>query len=138
MLKLLLGMIGVELDRMMRHAAGTALLLFLAALLFGGALIAAIGALFIGLAEAYDPLMAALLVAGLCFALGTIVIVAAYMRMRSSKRRGAAFVSALDSRAAATPPREAASTSASPASASTVLGIAAVGAIVGLILGRRI
>ncbi|GAB4070541.1 hypothetical protein KHC28_07540 [Ancylobacter sonchi] len=134
MLKLLLGLVGAEVNLALRRTATTALLLLLGALLFGGALIAAMAALFIALAEAYDPLVAALLIAALCFVLGTVLLIIAYARLKSPARRQALPLVGLR----AAPIRPEAGPAEPPFAAQTVVGIAAVAAIVGLILGRRI
>lgn len=142
MFKLLLGLVGIELDRAVRHAAITAILFLLGAVLFGGALLAGMAALFIYLAETYDPLAAALIIAAGSFFLAAMLLIAAYGRTRS-RRRHATPLSSLG--AMMPPPR--ASVSANPVlgaprrpllKGSTVLGVAATAAIIGLILGRRI
>ncbi|MCB4767575.1 phage holin family protein [Ancylobacter sp. Lp-2] len=134
MLKLLLGLVGAEVNLALRRTATTALLLLLGALLFGGALIAVMAALFIALAEAYDPLVAALLIAALCFVLGVVLLIIAYARLKSPARRQALPLAGLR----AAPIRSPEGPTEPPFAAQTVVGITAVAAIVGLILGRRI
>ena len=137
MLKLLLGVVGVEVNVVLRRAATTALLFVIGALLLGGALFGGMLAIFIALAETYDPLIAALLITAIFFAAGAIVLVIAYARLRRRRR-----VSALSSLGAVTASAPLANRPLGPAmpllSSRTVIGVAAIAAVVGLILGRRI
>ncbi|GLK83348.1 phage holin family protein [Ancylobacter defluvii] len=137
MLKLLAGFVGAEVNLALRRAATTVLLLLLGALLFGGALVALMVALFIALAEAYDPVVAALLIAALSFVVGIFLLIAAYARLKSPSRRAASPFAGLRA-APIRPPEGPAVPPAPPLAAQTVVGIAAIAAITGLILGRRI
>lgn len=134
MVKLLLGLVGAEVSFVVRRATTTALLFVLGALLVGGALLFVMVAVFIALAEAYGPLRAAVIVAAALFGVGGLVLVVAYGRLRARQRRSAvsplaAFGTATNQPIGPQPP---------PLAARTVVGIAAVAAIAGLILGRRI
>ncbi|MBS7544457.1 phage holin family protein [Ancylobacter oerskovii] len=137
MLKLLFGLVGAEVNFALRRAATTGLLLLLGALLLCGALFALMAALFIALAEAYDPLVAALLIAALALLAGIVLLIVAYARLKAPARTPGLPLAGLRAAAnrpvdpLAPPPRP-------PFAAQTVVGIAAVAAIVGLILGRRI
>jgi hypothetical protein len=144
MLRFLLGLAGVELNYLARRAATTAILLILGSLLLGLALVAILVALFFALSIAYDPVVAALLIAAFCFVGATILLVVGYMRMRRPSRASSygAFPSA-GFRAPAPPPAAPPTGEPPPPagplmSSSTVLGIAAGAALLGLILGRRI
>lgn len=137
MLRLLLGFVGVEVNVILRRAATTVLLIVLGALLVGCAAFALLVAIFFALAEAYDPIVAALLISAISFVGGAIVLLIAYLGMRTSRRRTRM------SPFAVVPPavpltNQPIGPSPPLLSTQTVLGIAAVAAIAGLILGRRI
>ncbi|MFT0859644.1 phage holin family protein [Ancylobacter sp. G4_0304] len=143
MLRFILSLAGVELDRALRRAAGTALLFATGALLLGGALVALLVALFIALADAYDPVVAALLIAAIAFVGATILLILAYARLRRPAPRAGYGINPLAGLGAAMPPPAAPLSGAvppsiPPASSGTILGIAAGAALLGLILGRRI
>lgn len=146
MLRLLMGLVGVELRHTVRRASTTALLFFLAALLLGAAIIAFLVAGYILLAERYDPVMAAFIIAGLCLIGSLIFFLIAYMRTRrrapapvygglSGLMGGAPVATPV---ASVPPPGVVGSPPPPPMQASTVVAVAAGAALLGLILGRRI
>lgn len=142
MLRLLMGLVGVELRHTVRRASTTALLFFLAALLLGAAIIAFLVAGYILLAERYDPVMAAFIIAGLCLIGSLIFFLIAYMRTR--RRAPAPVYGGLSGLmggapvASVPPPSVVGSPPPPPMQASTVVAVAAGAALLGLILGRRI
>lgn len=144
MLRFLLGLAGIELNYLARRAATTALLLALGGLLLGVALVALLVAIFIALANAYDPVVAALLVAAICFIGAIILLVVGYVRMRRRSRSPAYGISPFAGLRAPMPPPatpfvgEPPPPVGPPLKSSTVIGIAAGAALLGLILGRRI
>lgn len=144
MLRFLLGLVGVELHSMARRAATTAILLILGSLLLGLALVAILAAAFFALSIAYDPVVAALLIAAICFVGATAFLIAAYTRLRRPARSEAYGFSPLTGLRSPVPPPVAPLTGEPPPPAgplmnsSTVMGIAAGAALLGLILGRRI
>lgn len=136
MLRGLLGLVGAEFNIVLRRTATTALLLLLGVIFLGGALLFGAAALFICLADAYGPLTAALAIAGGLFVLGALLLVIGYSRLRSRRRREAtASFGALA--ASLRPANQPVSPQTPLLPAKTVMGIAAVAAIAGLILGRR-
>ncbi|MCJ8143531.1 phage holin family protein [Ancylobacter sp. A5.8] len=144
MLRFILSLAGVELDRALRRAAGTAILFAIGALLLGGALVALLVALFIALADAYDPVVAALLIAAISFIGATVLLILGYARLRRpAPRPGYGFNPLAGLGPVAPPPTAAPLTGELPPStprvgSGTILGIAAGAALLGLILGRRI
>lgn len=144
MFRFLLGLVGVEINHMARRAATTALLLALGGLLLGMALVAILVATFFALSIAYDPVVAALLISAICFVGATILLIVGYMRMRRPTRGGSYGASPLAGLRMPAPPTVAPLTGGPPPPArplmnsSTVLGVAAGAALLGLILGRRI
>lgn len=145
MLRLLMGLVGVELRHTVRRASTTALLFFLAALLLGAAIIAFLVAGYILLAERYDPIMAAFIIAGLCLIGSLIFFLIAYVRTRRRAPPTYGGFSGLMGRAPVVPPVAGVPPSGvvggvapPPMQASTVVAVAAGAALLGLILGRRI
>lgn len=143
MLHFLLGLAGVELRLTARRAAATTLLFALGGTMLVFAVIGLLAAIFIALSLAYDPIVAALLVAAGAFLIGTILLVVAYARLRAPARRPGAMGLPLASLTVPPPAPPASGPAAAgppqpPLKASTVLGIAAGAALIGLILGRRL
>ena len=140
MLRLLLGLVGVELGVMARRAATTALLFVIGGVLLAGTVLALLFAAFIALADRYDALTASLVLAGVSFVGAAIFLLIAYLRTRRRRSTGYGMPvirspvvrpSPLASIDPTLPP-------APLASSTTVIGIAVGAALVGLILGRRI
>ncbi|WP_029351465.1 phage holin family protein [Bosea sp. 117] len=138
MLHFLLGLAGVELRLTARRAATTTLLFALGGTMLVFAIIGLLAAIFIALSLAYDPIVAALLVAAGAFLIGTILLVVAYARLRAPARRPGAMGLPLAGLTVPPPGPAAAGPPQPPLKASTVLGIAAGAALIGLILGRRL
>ena len=138
MLRLLLGLVGVELGVMARRAATTALLFVIGGVLLAGTVVALLLAIFIALADHYDAITAALVLAAICFVSAAIFLLIAYLRTKSRRRAGYGAFSAV--RAPLVPPAAVDPTvpPAPLASSTTILGVAVGAALLGLILGRRI
>lgn len=142
MFHFLLGLAGVELRDTARRAAVTAVLFVLGALLLMVAAIGLLVALFFALAERYDPVVAALLVAALAFVVAAIFLLVAYMRLKSRARHRSLSLAGL---VPPTAPMAAMAPGAVPpaggrsvVSGKILVGVAAGAALLGLILGRRI
>ncbi len=75
MFHFLLGLAGVELRDTARRAATTAILFALGALLLMVAVVGVLAAIFFALAERYDPIIAALLVAAMAFVVATLFLI---------------------------------------------------------------
>lgn len=142
MLRLLLGLVGVELGVAVRRAATTALLFVIGGVMLAGTVFALLFAAFIALADRYDALTAALVLAGVSFAGSAIILLIAYLRTRRRRTRGYSAMPVIRAPVALrSSPLEAvdpARPRAPLASSTTVIGIAVGAAILGLILGRRI
>lgn len=138
MLRLLLGLVGVELGVMARRAATTALLFVIGGVLLAGAIVALLLAIFVALAEHYDAITAALVLAGICLIGAVIFLLIAYLRTKSRRRAG--YSAFPVTRAPLMPPTAADPTvpPAPLASSTTIIGVAVGAALLGLILGRRI
>ncbi|HSI41579.1 MAG TPA: phage holin family protein [Xanthobacteraceae bacterium] len=139
MLQFVLGLAGVEMRLVARRLAGTALLFALAGTLMAVAAVAVLVAVFIALAERYDPLVAALLVAALAFVCGAVLLLVAYARLKAPRRAGLSPLAGL------VPPAPAATVRPinggvrpPPMSARTVIGVAIGAAVLGVVLGRRL
>ena len=140
MLRLLLGLVGVELGVMARRAATTALLFVIGGVLLAGTVMGLLLASFIALADRYDAVTAALVLAGICFVGAAIFLLIAYLRTTRRKRTGYG-IPAIRSPLVPPPPLAAVDPTLPPAplaSSTTVIGIAVGAALLGLILGRRI
>ncbi|ADH91222.1 conserved hypothetical protein [Ancylobacter novellus DSM 506] len=135
MLRLLLGLVGAELRFAVRRATTTAILLAIGVLLISVSLFALLVAVFILLAERYDPATSALIIFGFTLVVGLIFLVVALMRTR---RRPAPLGYGAYPGLGAVPPVTPPPGPAPPPKASTVLTIAAGAALIGLILGRRV
>ncbi|QJP15397.1 phage holin family protein [Starkeya sp. ORNL1] len=142
MFHFLLGLAGVELRDTARRAATTAILFALGALLLMIAVVGVLAAIFFALAERYDPIIAALLVAAMAFVVATLFLIVGYLRLKRPTRRRALPLGGLVPPAAplaamapgaVPPPRPRA-----PVSGKILVGVAAGAALLGLILGRRI
>ncbi|MCK0206945.1 hypothetical protein MWN33_02740 [Starkeya koreensis] len=151
MFRLLLALFGAELRHVVRHAARraavTALLFGIGAILVGVSLLAFLVGAFLMLAARYDPVTAALVIAAFTLLIGLIFLLCALLRARRRPARSfGAYAAAAAPVAppAVTPaaglgvPPGSVPGAAPPASASSVIAIAAGAALVGLILGRRI
>lgn len=141
MLRLLLGLVGVELGVMARRAATTALLFVIGGVLLAGTVVALLLATFIALAEHYDAITAALVLAAICFIGAAIFLLIAYLRTQRRRRSGYGAFPAI--RTPVVPPSPLAGVDptlppAPLASSTMVIGIAVGAALLGLILGRRI
>ncbi|MDF2994850.1 MAG: hypothetical protein K0R27_487 [Xanthobacteraceae bacterium] len=141
MFNFLLGLAGVELRDTARRAATTVILLAIGAVLLGVAVIGVMAAIFFALAERYDPVVAALLLAALAFVAALLLLVVAYVRLKHRPRRAFPFAAARPAAASlaamapgAVPPPG----GKPPVSGKILLGVAAGAAVLGLILGRRI
>ncbi|MDF2617860.1 MAG: hypothetical protein K0S00_519 [Xanthobacteraceae bacterium] len=135
MLRLLLGLVGAELRFAVRRATTTAILLAIGVLLVTVSLFALLVAVFILLAERYDPATSALIIFGFNLVVGLIFVLVALLRTR--RRRAPLGYSAYPG-LGAVPPVTPPPSPAPPPKASTVLTIAAGAALIGLILGRRV
>lgn len=135
MLRLLLGLAGAELRHVVRRTTTTVILFAVGGALIAISLLAFLVAVFILLAERYDPVTAALVIAGFTLVIGLIFLIIALMRTR--RRRPALGYGAFTG-LGAVPPVTPPPAPAPPPKASTVLTIAAGAALIGLILGRRI
>lgn len=158
MFRFLLGLAGSEVRLAARRAATTAILFAISGLLLAVSLLAFLVAGFIFLSERYDPLTAALIVAGFTLVSGLIFLLVAqsYRRRRQpppgygalaalagglsggsansgANGMGAASPSGFTAASPTPPPAP-----SPPFQASTVVAIAAGAALVGLILGRRV
>ena len=140
MLRLLLGLVGVELGVMARRAATTALLFVIGGVLLAGTVLALLFAAFIALADRYDALTASLVLAGVSFVGAAIFLLIAYLRTR--RRRSTGYgMPVIRSPVVRPAPLASIDPTLPPAplaSSTTVIGIAVGAALVGLILGRRI
>lgn len=135
MLRLLLGLIGAEIRLVVRRTTTTLILLAIGVLLVTISLFALLVAVFILLAERYDPATSALIIFGFNLVVGLIFILVALLRTR---RRPAPPGYGAYSSLGAVPPVTPPPSPAPPPKASTVLTIAAGAALIGLILGRRV
>jgi hypothetical protein len=135
MLRLLLGLVGAELRFAVRRATTTAILLAIGVLLVTVSLFALLVAVFILLAERYDPATSALIIFGFNLVVGLIFVLVALLRTR---RRRAPLGYGAYPGLGAVPPVTPPPSPAPPPKASTVLTIAAGAALIGLILGRRV
>jgi len=141
MFQFLLGLAGVEVRHAARRIASTALLFALGGVLLAVAVVGLLIAAFVALADAYDPIVAALLVAAIAFVGATILLVIAYARLKSPQRRAPGMPISSLADLASRPPGPAAAPGAPPPpmlGAGTVIGVAAVAAILGVVLGRRL
>lgn len=140
MFQFLLGIAGVEMRLAARRMASTALLFAIGGVLLVVALIGLLVAAFVALAQAYDPIVAALLVAGIAFVGGTIVLTVAYARLKSPAHRATGLpLGALGQMPPASPAAGAApGEKRAPLGAGTVIGAATIAAIIGVALGRRL
>ncbi|MFK8253587.1 phage holin family protein [Ancylobacter terrae] len=140
MFQFLLGIAGVEMRLAARRMASTALLFAIGGVLLVVALIGLLVAAFVALANAYDPIVAALIVAGIAFVGGTIVLAVAYARLKSPSRRATSLpLGALGQMPPASPIAGAMPVAKrAPFGAGTVIGVATIAAILGVALGRRL
>jgi len=141
MLRLLLGLVGVELGVMARRAATTALLFVIGGVFLAGTVFTLLFATFIALADRYDALTAALVLAGVSFVGAAVFLLIAYLRTRRRRSSGYGAVPTFRSPVVRPSPLAAVDPTLPPAplaSSKTVIGIALGAALVGLILGRRI
>lgn len=141
MFNFLLGLAGVELRDTARRAATTVILLAIGAVLLGVAVIGVMAAIFFALAERYDPVVAALLLAALAFVAALLLLLVAYVRLKHRRRRHAfPFAAARPAAAslAAMAPGAVPPGGKPRVSGKILLGVAASAAVLGLILGRRI
>ncbi|QFR34065.1 phage holin family protein [Ancylobacter sp. TS-1] len=147
MFRLLLALVGAELRHTARRAATTALLFAIGLLLVGVSLLASLVGIYLLLAERYDPVTAALVIAAFTLLIGLIFLLAALLRTRRRPARGYGAFGAFGAMPPGAPPAAGnpaavppgAAPGAAPApSASSVIAIAAGAALLGLILGRRV
>lgn len=141
MFHFLLGLAGIELRDTARRAATTAVMFALGALLLMVAAVSVLVAIFFALAERYDPIIAALLVAALSFVVAAVLLLVAYVRLKHRPRRHLPFAagrSPVAPMAAMAPGAVPPSGTRAPVSGKILLGVAAGAALLGLILGRRI
>lgn len=144
MFRLLLALVGAEVRHTVRRAATTALLFAIGLLLVGVSLLAALVGIYLLLAERYDPVTAALVIAAFNLLIGLIFLLSALLRTRRRPSRGRAALGAFTAvppavvAPAAPPPAGAAPGSPASPDASSVIAIALGAALLGLILGRRV